>query len=246
MLAERALVISANADTVRALACLEEAGLEVLSAGDAFSALRMTYEQRPDLLLVSLDVAGVGIELHRLLSEMTSAPIIAIGPSHRRRELIHALENGVDEFITEPFTAPEVTVRALALLRYARESQMRTQPSTVRLGDLVIDLDGHRVTKRGQVIRLTPLEFGLLAVLMEYRGRVVAHRTLLTRVWGAEAVTHRHYLRLYIGYLRAKLEDNPRTPTYIITDRGRGYRIGAVQATPWQGPGEAAEVVESA
>lgn len=206
--------------------CLEEDGLEVVGAFDTVGGLRAVYDRRPDVILVRHDIPGInGMPLCHLVRQITDTPIATIGPDSRHDSLVESLDLGADDFITEPFSGQELVARIRALLRWVRDNHAGQQHAVIHVGDLAIDLDAHRVTKRGKPVSLTPTEFKLLAILMEHRGAVVPHRTLLARVWGAEFVNESHYLRLYIGYLRQKLEDNPQQPRYIVNEWGIGYRV---------------------
>lgn len=223
---DRILVIDDSRAIDNVVGDLPGHGFEISTAPDVLEGLRLAYERKPEAALVGLDVPGLGeYTACRLIANVLRIPTLIVGPESRRSDLIGELDLGADDFITRPVAPLELAARIRALVRELR-SAPPSASSLLRSGDLALDIAAHRLTKRGDKVALTPIEFEVLAVLMEAAGRVVPHHTILARVWGAEYVHQRHYLRLYIGYLRSKLEDDVRHPRYIVSERGRGYRIG--------------------
>ncbi len=138
------------------------------------------------------------------------------------REKVRALDAGADDYITKPFGTDELLARLRAVLRRAVDDE--GEP-TITVGDLVIDIAGHRVTRDGKEIHLTPIEFDLLYTLALYRGKLVTHKQILRTVWGPAYENETHYLRVHFAHLRAKIEPDPAHPRYIVTDPGVGYRL---------------------
>jgi two-component system KDP operon response regulator KdpE len=138
------------------------------------------------------------------------------------REKVRALDAGADDYITKPFGTDELLARLRAVLRRAAEDE--SEPA-ITAGDLVVDIAAHRVTRAGQEIHLTPIEFDLLRTLALHRGKLVTHKQILRTVWGPAYETETHYLRVHFAHLRAKLEPDPSHPRYIVTDPGVGYRL---------------------
>ncbi len=137
------------------------------------------------------------------------------------REKVRALDAGADDYLTKPFGTDELLARLRALMRRSGDAG---QP-VISLGDLSIDVAGHTVTRAGEEIHLTPLEFDILRVLALHAGKLVTHRQLLREVWGPEYVDETHYLRVHIAHIRAKLEPDASSPRYLVTDPGVGYRL---------------------
>ena len=203
-----------------------EGSLNASAAHDGPQCLRVLFEERPHLVVIDLSNSHLdGVGLCRLIRQMCNIPILCITSADCHQALIDCLEAGADECVTKPISGAELKARVQALLR---RSGATAAPSgrLVSVGDICIDIDAHRVTKRGVPVALTPREFNLLNILAERPGCVVSHEELLSRVWGAEFVDDAHYLRLYVGYLRQKLEDDPRKPLYILNEWGVGYRLG--------------------
>jgi len=197
----------------------------VLRAPPDSAALRLLYEERPDLIILDLGSReSEGIELCWLIRQICDIPVLCLVSPDREDTLICCLEAGADDCATLPVGALELRARVQALLRRF-SANGNGAGRQLSLGDILVDIDAHRVLKGGALVALTPREFKLLAVLAERPGSVVRHEELLSRVWGADFINDTHYLRLYIGYLRQKLEDDPQKPRHIVTEWGIGYRL---------------------
>jgi two-component system KDP operon response regulator KdpE len=225
-MAESILVVdseNAIADLLRTQS--HNGSLDVSACHDAPECLRFLFEARPQLVVIDLGGARPeGVELCRLIRQMCDIPILCLTSPDWDQAIIDCLEAGADDCVTKPVSGAELYARALALLR--RSGGTAVSGRYVFVGDICINADAHRVTKRDVPVPLSPREFKLLSALAERPGCVVSHEQLLSRVWGPEFVNDTHYLRLYMGYLRQKLEDDPRKPLYILNEWGVGYRLG--------------------
>lgn len=202
--------------------------LNVFTAHNVPACLRTLYEERPQLVVMVLSDGHLGyVELCRLIRQMCDVPILCLTPPGCDKATIDCLEAGADDCATKDVSGPELNARVQALLRRCGTTA-GSSGRRVYIGDMCIHTDAHRVTKRGVPVALTPREFSILCALAERPGCVVSHAELLSQIWGAEFVDYAHYLRLYIGYLRQKLEDDPGNPRYIFSEWGVGYRLGPV------------------
>jgi two-component system KDP operon response regulator KdpE len=178
-----------------------------------------------DLVLLDLGLPdGEGESLLGLLPAQRKAAVIVISARHTDDPKIRLLDAGADDYLVKPFSVKELLARMRLALRHVRAAAATPVQRYVH-DELVVDIPAHRVTRAGRAVHLTPTEFRLLARLVGHAGQVVTHRRLLADVWGAEFVEHTHYLRLYMGQLRAKLEDKPADPKRILTEPGIGYRL---------------------
>jgi two-component system, OmpR family, KDP operon response regulator KdpE len=216
------LVIEDDAEIRFFLAAnLEAAGFSVASEGRGRGGLETAAEHPPALVILDLGLPDMdGIDVVRALRERSEVPIIILSARTDERQKVRALDAGADDYLTKPFGVAELMARLRAALRRAGSAG-----PLVESGGLSIDLDRHHVRRNGEDIHLTPTEFNLLARLVRERGRVVTHRRLLADVWGAEFVDHTHYLRIYMGQLRAKIEADPADPRFLLTETGVGYRF---------------------
>ncbi len=186
----------------------------------------------PDIIIADPFAPGFsGLSLCRKLRNYTTAPILILSWSYCERDVVAALQAGADEYLAKPVSSTELAARLRALVRRADNHRQQQNSALLQFSDLEISPAQHQVRKGGKKINLSPTEFRLLACLVQERDRVVSHRTLMTRVWGAEYVESRHYLRLYIRYLREKLEDDPADPKMILSEWGMGYRFQAPAAS---------------
>ena len=223
----RVLVVGERPEDAKALAFrLGLLGFEAApSASDITLALRSLFAFKPDALILDIAASEEGRELFALLERVAPVPIFVLGDG-RSRELVWFLEQGAADYLAKPVPVKLLCARLNAVLRRIGENGHGAIP----LGDLVINLDRHQVLKGGHTVQLTPTEFRLLQVLAENAGRPCSHEMLLQRVWGEDYRHCAHYLRLYIGYLRQKLEDDPHSPRLLLTEWGVGYRLASAQA----------------
>ncbi len=203
---------------------LERAGYTVLSSGNGEMGLEMARESNPDLILLDILMPDMdGWHVYEALRNITDAPVLfltALGDEHN---ITYGLGLGADDYIVKPFGYKELVTRVKAALARARRA--RGEQTIFQTGTLWVNLDTHEVKIANRTVSLTPTEFSLLSALIQDAGRTVSHDTLLRRVWGPEYADHRDYLKLYIWYLRQKIEADPSNPQRIISERGQGYRL---------------------
>ncbi|MCC2109390.1 MAG: response regulator transcription factor [Hyphomicrobiales bacterium] len=199
-------------------------GYAVAQAASGREALRQIDEFQPDAIVLDLGLPDMDGKTVIVRARQTSdTPIIVLSAREQEAEKIAALDLGANDYVAKPFGIAELLARVRAALR-PRRSQSPDAP-LLRIGDIVIDVPAHRVTRADAPVVLTPKEFDLLLLLARNAGRVVTHRQLLAHVWGPAHVADTQYLRVFIGQLRAKLEANPAEPTLIATEPGVGYRM---------------------
>jgi two-component system KDP operon response regulator KdpE len=231
-LEEKILVIDDSPDMLRIVQlCLERNDYQVFTATNGREGLQFTYSVQPDLVILDVMMPGMdGWEVLTRLREMSDVPIMMLTAKGREVDIVRGLGLGADDYVTKPFGTAELLARVQALLR---RNKTPTSPRLTRYQDngLSIDLDRHEILLKGEPIDLTPTEFRLLSVLVRNAGKVVPHRVLLTQVWGEEYSNEVHYLKLYVRYLRQKLEETPSNPRYILTEWGVGYRFREPIAT---------------
>jgi len=209
---------------------LRTEGYEVLTSGsaaDGHALLRHSESAAQPLDLLILDLGlpdGDGKDLLHTVRTQHTLPILIISARHDDGSKVQLLDAGADDYLVKPFSVSELLARMRVTLRH-RGTVVLAPQTQYQYGPLEIDLSKHVVTKDGEPIHLTPTEFKLLARLVRQAGQVVTHRQLLLDVWGAEFIEHTHYLRLYMGQLRAKLEANPTEPTLLLNEPGVGYRL---------------------
>jgi two-component system, OmpR family, KDP operon response regulator KdpE len=181
---------------------------------------------KPDLAIVDLGLPDVdGIDVIRRIREWSPMPIIVLSARIQERAKIAALDAGADDYVTKPFAVGELLARVRVALRHAARGAAVT--STLRIGDARVDLERRTARRGDDEVRLTPIEFRLLATLARHLGMVVTHRQLLIEVWGPTHAGDTHYLRIYMKQLRDKLETDPLRPRHLITETGIGYRLVA-------------------
>jgi two-component system KDP operon response regulator KdpE len=203
-------------------------GFDTLVSTDGVRALQLLESGRPDVVLLDLMLPGVdGMTLCQTIRERSSVGIIVVSARRGEHDKVTALNVGADDYMTKPFSIEELLARITATLRRSRPVVSAEPAETiVKVGDVEIDLSGHRVTRNGMDIHLTPTEFALLRELATDRGKLVSHTDLLRRVWGPGYQTETEYVRVYVRRLRAKLEVDG-APPMIITAPRAGYRLAA-------------------
>lgn len=178
-----------------------------------------------DMLILDLGLPdGDGQDLLNNLRTWSSMPILVLSARANEADKIAALDAGADDYLTKPFTVGELQARVRATLRRAQRGPQDDRP-VHRFGRVEVDLAHRQVRRDGDIVRLTPIEYRLLCVLIRGAGRVLTHRQLLREVWGPGHTDHSHYLRVYVGHLRHKLEDDPAQPRHLLTELGIGYRF---------------------
>ena len=206
-------------------AALEEEGCRVFEAGTLAQGLIEAGQQKPDLVVLDLGLPdGNGIDFIRDLRAWSDVPILVLSARSHEKDKIQALDVGADDYLTKPFGVGELRARARALLRRQSRSGEGATP-IIEFGDVQVDLARRVVNRAAQPVRLTPIEYRLLTVLLANTGKVMTQRNLLREIWGPSSIEHSHYLRVYVGHLRQKLEDDPTQPKYLLTETGVGYRF---------------------
>jgi two-component system KDP operon response regulator KdpE len=218
----KVLLVDDDATLRRTLGiALRAEGHEVLIAGDGRTALQAVREDRPDVVVLALGLPDLsGVEVLRQLRAWSTTPVVVLSARAESGEKVQALDLGADDYVTKPFGTEELLARVRAAARRAGSDL-----PVLEAGDLLVDVPARRVTRRGQVVRLTPTEWGILELLVRTPGRLVTQQDLLHEVWGPAYGKETNYLRVYVGGLRKKLEDDPSTPRHLITEPGIGYRF---------------------
>ena len=203
---------------------LENKGYAVIAAGSAEEALETISLRKPDVVIVDLLLPSMdGIELTRRIREHSPVPIIVLSAIGNEQKKVEALECGADDYVTKPFSMKELSARISSALR--RTMMLSGTEPVYRSADLSINFERREVRIKDKPVKLTPTEYDLLKYMIQYSGKVLTHRTLLTAIWGETYAKEAQYLRVFIGQLRKKLEKNTARPQYILTDPGIGYRF---------------------
>jgi two-component system KDP operon response regulator KdpE len=199
-------------------------GYEVHTAMNGRAALETIDREKPDLIVLDLGLPDLdGVEVCRQIRESLNVPIVVLSARGAEGDKVRALDVGADDYVTKPFGAEELLARIRAALRRSDAPPPPSEP--IVRGGLTIDRERFRVLRDGEEVRLTPKEFELLTFLAQHPGRVLTHRAILKAIWGPNAVDQPEHLRVLIGALRKKIEANPSTPVYILTEPWVGYRF---------------------
>lgn len=220
----KVLVIEDEAPLLRAMQInLHAEGYQVIPAADGASGLRLAAEQMPHIIVLDLGLPDMdGVEVIGKLRLWCTIPIVVLSARHGAEDKITALDAGADDYVTKPFGLDELLARLRAV---ERRSVTDAHTPRIDAGDLLIDLAGRTVLRNGVVVRLTGREWGILRLLAQKPGTLISQQHILNEVWGAAYSRETHYLRVYIGHLRRKLETDPANPVHIITEPGSGYRF---------------------
>ena len=208
-------------------ASLTPHGFRVIEAKTAAEALTLATTHVPELVLLDLGLPDAdGLEVVRALREWSRTPVIVISARDREGDKVLALDAGADDYLTKPFGTGELMARIRVALRHAQAQASTSAPvPVIEVGPLRIDLTARTVTRDGKELRLTPIEYRLLVLLAKNAGKVLTHRQILLDVWGPPHAGQTHYVRVYMGELRKKIEDDPARPKLVVTEPGVGYRL---------------------
>jgi two-component system KDP operon response regulator KdpE len=218
----RILVVDDEPQILSALeTMLRAAGYDVETAATGEDALTQASVRPPDGVILDLVLPGKsGVEVCRELRKWSDAPVLVLSVIGEEQEKVAALDAGADDYVTKPFGVDELLARLRAVLRRAAPAE-----SLVKVGDLEIDLEKRAVRRNGELVQLTPHEFGLLRLFATNEGKLLTHRTILREVWGVAYQSESHYLHVYVSQLRRKIELDPTRPRYLLTETGAGYRF---------------------
>jgi len=205
---------------------LEQDGFEVIEAFNGTEALNRLRDSLPDLILLDVMMPDIdGFDVLRVIREISQVPVIMLTAKSEEEDIVKGLELGADDYITKPFSPRELASRVKAVLRRGSSFDEEEQ-GIIDVDDrLKIDFSRREVWVDGELVKLRPTEYRLLYHLVQNAGWVLTHDQILTKVWGYEYRDEPHYVRLYINYLRKKIEEDPSNPVYILTERGVGYRF---------------------
>jgi two-component system KDP operon response regulator KdpE len=220
------LVIDDEPQILRAIrTILTEKQFRVTTASRGEEGLTLAATMVPDLIILDLGLPDMdGVEVCSRLREWTQTPVIILSVRDSERDKVAALDMGADDYLTKPFGIEELLARVRVALRHAG-SRKEEQSKIVKAGPVTIDLVWHIVKRGDEEIKLTGIEYKLLAYLASNHHRVLTHQSILSHVWGPEDADHTEYLRVYMRQLRKKLEEDPERPQYILTEPGIGYRF---------------------
>lgn len=224
----RILVVDDESQIARVLRTgLKTHGYDVRVAADGDSALETFSDWHPDLVVTDLAMPNMdGLELCRRLRALSQLPIIVLSVRGEEKTKVEALDAGADDYVTKPFGMDELLARVRAQLRRAMiPSSSEVSPAALEVGDFRIDLEARSVFVRDTEVHLTPKEYDLLVHFVRHAGKVLTHSNLLSAVWGGNYTGQGEYLRVFVGQLRKKIEPNPSSPRYILTDPWVGYRF---------------------
>ena len=224
----RILVVDDEIEIMRALQrSLSAHGFEVFAAGSGEEALEAIAHHRPDLMLLDLGLPGIsGLEVCKRVRAQSNLPIIVLSVKDAERDKVLALDLGADDYVPKPFGMDEVLARIRVALRHTAQVQAGIEP-VFTAGPLKVDFAQRLVQVNGQEVKLTPTEYDLLKALILNRGKIMTRHMLLAQVWGTGYGTESHYLHVYIGQLRRKIEPDPAHPRFILTISGVGYRFSS-------------------
>ncbi len=200
-------------------------GMQVFSANDGREGIQAFFQHRPDLVLLDIRMPEMdGWELCRQIRLMSDTPVIMLTTLDEDQEIVRGLQIGADDFVTKPFSREVLLARVQAVFRRTAVQPQPTSAATYHDGYLMVDLARHEVWREGELVRLSATEFRLLCYMLKHAGNVLTHRSILNNVWGSDC-NNPEYVHVYLWHLRKKLEKDPRSPNYLVTEHGFGYRF---------------------
>jgi two-component system KDP operon response regulator KdpE len=222
---EKILVVEDDAEFLNLTSTwLQNAGYEVLTAGDGAEGMRRVYSSRPDLVLLDANIPKMdGWEVCRRIRDMSDIPVLMVTVNGQKSDRLKGFTLGADDYITKPVDFHELIARMQAVLRRSGLAKNEDKHSTFNNGDIEIDWGSRQVWVRGERVKLSPTEFKIISCLIKNRGWIVTHEQLLEKAWGPNYIGDKSFVKLYIRYLRQKIEENPHKPQIIMTERGVGY-----------------------
>lgn len=204
-------------------ASLQNEGYEIIEAGSVAEGLKAAVDAHPNLVILDLGLPdGSGLDFVKRIREWSQVPIIVLTVDDNEATKVQLLDAGADDYITKPFGVSELIARLKVAFRHAQTE--RATP-IFESGSLSVDLANHQVSVRGEKVHLTATEYAILRLLVKNGGQIISQENLLSEIWGPAGQENSHYIRIYIGHLRKKIEDDPSVPKHIITEPGVGYRI---------------------
>ncbi|MGB9093020.1 MAG: response regulator [Gallionella sp.] len=207
---------------------LASEGYQIVEAETGRQGLSEAATHKPDLIILDLGLPDMdGVEVVKGVRAWSSVPVIILSARSQEGDKISALDAGADDYLVKPFSVGELLARIRVALRHAYSAASGEEAGVFTVDQLKVDLIHRRVTVSGAEVHLTPIEYRLLTVLVKHAGKVLTHRLLLKEVWGPNYVDRAHYLRIYMGILRHKLEKDPARPHFLLTEVGVGYRLAA-------------------
>lgn len=221
------LVVDDEPQLLRALQInLHAEGYQVLTALDGTTALQHAASNHPDLIVLDLGLPDInGVDVITKIRRSSSTPIVVLSARHGSVDKVRALDAGADDYVTKPFGLDELLARLRVAERRLSRSDVDEQDLTVDVGDFEVDLANRKVTRDGAPVRLTPREWAILQLLVRNPGQLITQQQMLTKIWGPGYGGETHYLRIYMGQLRRKLEADPARPRHLLTEAGMGYRF---------------------
>jgi two-component system KDP operon response regulator KdpE len=219
----RVLVVDDEPQILRALqSTLRGAGYAVEAAMTAAAALTAAATRPPDAVILDLVLPdGSGVEVCRELRQWSKVPVLVLSALGDEREKVAALDAGADDYVTKPFGVDELLARLRAMLRRAAPPGS----PVIEVGELHLDVEKHALSRNGELVQLTPHEFGLMRLFMQNEGKLLTHKTILKEVWGPAYESESHYIHVYVSQLRRKVERDATRPRYLLTEAGAGYRL---------------------
>jgi DNA-binding response OmpR family regulator len=203
---------------------LQNSGYEVVTAGDGAEGLRRVFSSRPDLVLLDANLPKMdGWEVCRRIRDMSDIPVLMLTVNSQKADRMRGFTLGADDYLTKPVDFHELIARVQAVLRRSGSVSQEESSSSYHDGEIEIDWRSRQVWVRGERVKLSPTEFKIISCLIKNRGWIVTHEQLLEKAWGPNYIGDKSFVKLYIRYLRQKIEENPHNPQIILTERGVGY-----------------------